>query len=471
MSIFHRCYLVVIFITAISFAITACSTGDSAQQQADDTDAVEDEDGLDESDPGVTDDDSGETAAIDGVPPRGEPADQEGEDVCTGQINPPRGAAGRAYFPNTAISDSTPFDELEHQARSELRDQICQGVLCDTVERGIQIWQRKEGGGYRCVMAIIERDILDEWSREVESTLPARLAERGHEPIDALRETTGNDTPRVTIAEITDHGVPGGPRAEWLHRGLERALDDVGAHVVPRRPDWSGYGVPDDVDGVVRAEITELSGTERPLEVSWKVRNSDRILRGEPLQLPEVATPAVDEASHLPNLDINDSELGLLFDSRDGGGLCDGQATELWLETAEDMYVRVLNLYGNRSGHAIFPATTDEDAFIPAGDPVSLGQFRAMRHGDIEAERFLVIASPDRESLERYASIDQFCRLPSSLAHELQHGRDLPGGDDVYFYETGFRLMDSDECDGFDFQEREREQILEIVGSAPTCWY
>ncbi len=462
MSTSYRWVSCTAFLSLLIFAIASCGSSDLAELDGDLSELAEKPDGED----GDADSSDSETAALGGVP-----AAQDGEDVCLGDIVPPRGAAGRAYFPATAVSQTAPFEELDRRARQQILDDVCiENVPCDTIEREVQIWERHEGAGYRCVMAIIDRQTRDEWIREVESSLPDRLVDRGQDVIGTLRGIAENDSPRVTIAEITDRGAPGGPRAEWLHRSIERALHQMDVHVIARRPDWSGYGVPDNVDGVIRAEIAALDEEHNPIEISWKVRSADRILRGESLVLPDFATPNVDEASHLPRLDINDDEVSLLFDSRDGGGLCHGQRTELWLETDEDMHVRVFNLYGNRSGHAIFPAIPGDDDLVRSGVPVSLGQFRAMRHGDIGAERFLVIASPNPESLDRYSSIDRFCRLPSSLAHSLQHGQDLPNSGDVYFHETGFRLMDGEECAEFSFDEREKQQILDIVRSAPSCW-
>lgn len=411
------------------------------------------------------------TETVDGeATPDAEGGDDESE--CLGKLTPPRGAHGRQYEQETAIADDETLEEVKQRARTDLRDRLCQGVLCSAIEQHVTIWEADQSAGFRCAMAIVPADKLRAWTERVETEIGTRIAEHAHEVVDGLRESLGGDTPRVTIAEIRDHGVPGGLRSEWLHSHLQYAVERAEAHVVPLQPNWSGHGLPDRVDGVLSAQIVPMQGVEASLEVSWEIEGKDRVFTGQAMSFPEVIAPDIDRSTYLPDLDgIADSDqVALHFDSRDGGGLCHGQQTEVWLETAQDMHVRLLNLYGTDNGLVIFPATSNSDGVVEAGQPVSIGEFEAMQHGDIGVERFLVIASPTREGLGRFASADEFCRLPSTMARDFQQGHNLPHGDDVHLFETGFRLMTDDECTGFELSQEHTQAYEQVLESAPSCW-
>ena len=407
-------------------------------------------------------------------------ADEQGQQVamegdesaCLGQIIPPRGAHGRQYQQETVISDELSIDEVQTLATERLRDRLCQGILCGMMEQQISIWESNQGGGYRCAMAIIRADQLEEWKRRVETDLGERLVEHAHDVVANLSESLNGEIPRITVSHIRDHGIPGGLRSEWLHRHLQYAMEQADAHVVPVQPNWSGHGLPDRVDGVITAQITPMQGLEASLEVSWQLRGIDRIYAGRAINFPEVVAPDIDRSTYLPSFDnLNPSDkVALHFDSRDGGGLCHGQTTEVWLETAEDMHVRLINLYGRDGGLVIFPAVPGSDDVVRAGVPVSIGQFQAIQHGDIGVERFLVVASPTPEGLGRFETVDQFCRLPGTMAGQLQLGHNLPHGKDTHLFETGFRLMRGEGCEGYQVDPRHVEAVSSVIDSAPSCW-
>lgn len=387
-----------------------------------------------------------------------------------GNLVPPRGARGSSTLQETAFSKTETFEELKAKARTQLRDRLCQGILCSMIEQNITTWKTSEGGGYRCVMVVIGKSHLDEWKQLVETQLGERLKDRALAVVGKLRDQLDGKKPRITIAKISDHGVPGGPRSEWLHRHMQYALEHASATVVPLQPDWSGRGLPNKVDGVVDAQITPMGGVEKSLEVLWNVKTADQILSAQGLKFPSAIAPDVDESTYLPPLNVSSDKVAIHFDAREGGGLCHGQKTELWLETAEDMHVRVLNLYGKTGGTVIFPIQEGDDDVVKAGEPVSLGEFEAMKVGDIGVERFLVIASPTKKGLGKYASADKFCRLPFTMAKELQYGQKLPEGKNTHLTETGFRLMSGEECKLFQVDENKVSAMRQALKGAPKCW-
>ncbi len=461
-----RPVLFVMAVVVLSYGIWSCSSvpeipdeaAEELQKQAEDKDA--------EGDRGEVASDEFASAE---VPVAGAGRD---ESECLGQLVPPRGAGGRQYDQETAISQQASFEELTEQARTELRDRICQGILCGQIEQQITIWEPQESEGYRCVMAVIAADQLEEWKRAVETDLGTRLQAHAQDVVERVQESLGGGTPRMTIHNIDDHGVPGGLRSEWLHRHLQDALDRASAHVIPLDPSWSGQGLPDRADGVVTAQIVPMGGVEDSLEVSWQARTVDRVFSGGSVHFPEVVAPDIDRSTYLPPFPVklDDDKVALHFDRRDGGGLCHGQKTEIWLETAQDMHVRVINLFGSEGGSVIFPPMPETDDLIEAGQPISLGEFEAFQAGNIGVERFLVVASPTPDGLGRFESVDQFCTLPPTMVQSLQQGHDLPHGDETYLFETGFRLMDGEGCQEYDASDQYIARVEEALAAAPGCW-
>lgn len=460
----------------LTYGVIACSTSSFVPDElAEEMEKAEEAQKAQERDALEDDDSSGEFAAADEVPMEGVGSD---ESECLGNLVPPRGAGGRQYAQETAISDTESFETLTERARGDLRDRLCQGVLCGQIEQYITIWEPQQSEGYRCVMAVIEQERFEEWKRDINSDLRQRLEAPAQDVVNRMQEALGNDTLRLTLHEIEDHGVAGGLRAEWFANHLQAALDRASAHVIPLDPSWSGQGIPDRADGVVTARIIPMGGVDDTLEVSWQVESAQRIFSGQSgdngtLSFPEVIAPDIDRSTYLPPfpVDLDDDEVRLHFDRREGGGLCSGQKTELWLHTVnQDMHVRVINLYGSNQGNVIFPSMDTTDDFIEAGQPVSLGEFEAVQYGDIGVERFLVIASPTREGLSQFESVNQFCRLPSSMAGELQQGYNLPHGDNTYLFETSYRLMDGEECANFNPDKDHLEMVKQAIDAAPSCW-
>jgi hypothetical protein len=413
---------------------------------------------------------SGQASPNQASPNQANPAQPSDESACLGKLTPPRGAGGAGYRQETAYSTTDSLEQVERNARAKLRDKLCQGILCSMIEQNISIWETKQSGGYRCVMAVIKVDHVAEWKARVEIDLGDQLTDRARSVIERLRMKLDGDTPRVTIAKIADHGVPGGPRSEWLYRNLQYALEQASAEVVPLKSDWSGQGLPGKVDGVVHTRIISLGGTEATLEVLWKIKTLDQVFTAEAARFPEMIAPKINDATYLPPLNVGSDKIAIHFDAREGGGLCHGQETELWLETTEDMHVRVINLYGKSGGIVIFPIQEGDDDVIKAGQPVSLGKFEAMQVGEIGVERFLVIASPKRKDLGKFASADHFCRMPFSMAGQFQRGENLPRGKDLHMTETGFRLMSGEDCAGIEVSDAKVAATKQALNSVGACW-
>jgi hypothetical protein len=391
------------------------------------------------------------------------------ESECLGKLQPPRGAGGSGYLQETVVSATESAEDVADQAREKLQQRVCQGMYCAFIDQHIQDWKIEQSKGYRCAMAVVKVEHRREWKRRVETRLSARLAKGAKKVVQKLRSGAGAP-PRVSIHEIVDYGVAGGVRAEWLHSHMSKAFDDASAHMRSIDPTWSGHGIPENVDAYVNATIIPMRGHEKTFEVQWKLHTLNRVIPGPSVRFPAAVAPDVENAVRLTPLQVRSDKVGIHFDARAGGGLCHGQKTRLLIEADERMHVRVINLYGRNQGTVIYPATRQQSDVIKPGQPVNIGQFTAIKTGDLDGERFLVIAAEDKDDLGKFASLDRFCRLPSSMAGKFQRGKQLPSGDGLELTATSYRLVDDDVCKGASVSQRDIRRTKQALASAPDCW-
>lgn len=384
--------------------------------------------------------------------------------VCSGNLVPPTGYRQETAF--VSLSTPGPYDAAAEQARARLRDLICQGYRCDQAESMITIWRVGEDGRRACVMAVASARNIDEFESGPRRNLEAGLVEVAAEISERLAEETNDPTPTVVVDTINDNGVNGGPRAEWLHDQLLTALAQRSVDTRRPPPRWSGLGAPSATTGVIRGSIRELPGQEAILEVTWQLELAENRVRGVGnVQFPLAISPDVDRDTYMTPLPRGSGKVSLHLDSRPGGALCNGQQTELWLETAEPLHVRVLNLYGGGEGGLVIYSTDGEP--LASNHPVSLGQFRAVKTSSTPVERFIVIAAPTEEKLGRFASIDRACRLPGTMSYALHEGRSLPADAMEWITSLDYRLMSGDECSDV---EPAGMVDMSAIAQLPSCW-
>ncbi|MBA2663799.1 MAG: hypothetical protein H0U74_16040 [Bradymonadaceae bacterium] len=381
--------------------------------------------------------------------------------ACSGQLVPPTGYHQETAF--EVLSTSNAREVALERARHRLRERICQGYRCEQVDAMITTWKASDDGQQACVMVVIKREQVASFYAEPRRELEREFERVALAAVKAIPIQSGQ--PALLIDTINDNGVNGGPRAEWLHGIMLNALGKSGAETV-RRPDrWSGLGLPDGVQGVLRGRVVSLPGQEALLEVSWEV-DMGRSVRGVgTASFPQAIAPDMDVATYMPTLPQGTGKVALHMDTRPGGALCNGQTTELWLEASEPVFVRVINLYGKGDGALVIYSTGDQT--LATNRPVSLGQFQAVKAGDVPVERFLVVASPTKAGLERFGSIDGVCRLPRTMAWDLHQGRNLPDGARDYFASTDYRLMSGEECAAFG---EVPPANLSLLNELPSCW-
>jgi hypothetical protein len=381
--------------------------------------------------------------------------------ACSGELVPPTG-----YHQEAAYEPLTTRNAREvaiERARTRLRERLCQGFRCEQVDSAVQTWRVAEDGRQVCVMAVASRQRVAALYAEPRQELEKALATMAGDIARAARSVS--DNPVIVIDTITDNGVNGGQRAEWLHGLLLTALGQAGVRTAPVPERWSGLGLPPGVDAVVRSQIVMLPGQETMLEASVRAELAETVRGVGSVQFPQAIAPAMDTETYLPPLPRGTGKVALHMDTRPGGALCHGQNTELWLEASEPLYLRVINLYGKGDGALVVYSTGEET--LPINRPISLGAFQAIKATDVPVERFLVVASPTLEGLERFEEIRGACRLPATMARELNLGRNLPAATYDYVTSTDYRLMGGEECAAY---SNVPEGDLSAVSRLPACW-
>lgn len=381
--------------------------------------------------------------------------------ACRGNLVPPTG-----YHQETAFEVLTTPNASEvalSRARTRLLERICQGYRCDQVAAMITTWKADDDGDQACVMAVVKRDQVAALYAEPRREMEAELQRLAADSFKAF--VVDGRAPSIVIDTINDNGVNGGPRVEWLHGLMLTALGNHG-FTTRHRPDrWSGLGLPNGVDGVLRGKIVVLPGQEAMLEFSLELDLGETVRGIGAMRFPQAIAPEMDRETYLPALPVNRGEVALHMDTRPGGALCNGQNTELWIETSSPLFVRVINLYGKGDGALVIYSSGNET--LPTNRPISLGQFQAVKATEVAVERFLVVAAPTLAGLERFDTLDGVCRLPKTMAWELHNGKNLPASARDYFASTDYRLMSGDECSEFG---EVPPGNLAVFNELPSCW-
>ncbi len=361
---------------------------------------------------------------------------------CHGNRVPPTN-----YLQETAFipaESENASEEAMQLAKRKLRDRICQGYRCSEIAPRIEPWNTERDAVQVCAMAVIKRSQVEKFKDAPSKAFDDELTRRAA----ALVQMVGGDgeEPRIGIDNVRDSGIDGGPRAEWLVDRMNAALSKQGALIARIPPDWSGLGLPEDVDAVLRGRITPMHGREAMLEVTWNLDLGRGIKAVDPIAFPELIGPAIDPMTQFQDQAGINPEISLRFDARPGGGLCAGQKTELRLETGDDLHVRVVNLFG-RGDEALVIHAPDEP--IEAETPKSLGEFEVVR-GEVPAERFLVLGAKSREGLGTLAEVQAPCRIPEDFAKQLSSNRGIPDGAKNYVTTRSYRIIEGEQCSEFE---------------------
>lgn len=384
-----------------------------------------------------------------------------GESKCHGNKVPPTN-----YMQETAFvpADSPgASEEAGRLASAKLRDRICQGYRCTELAPKIKLWNTEADSMQVCAMAVIKSSEVEEFKAGPRKRFDADLTTRAEQLVKTVK---ANGEPRIAFDNITDVGVDGGPRAEWLVDRMSAALSKHGALIASLPTDWTGLTLPKGVDAVLRANITPMHGREAVLEVTWKLQLPRGVKAVDPISFPELIGPAINPLTQLDELAGINPNIALRFDARDGGGLCNGQRTELRLESSQALHVRVINLFGDGSQGMVIYGTREP---LKPQEAVSLGEFDVVKATPVPAERFLVVGAETEAQLGQLADIKAPCKLSPAMATQLSSQRGLPDGVKDYTTSRSYRILEGPECSSFEPEARPEGWFDKYMRSMPSC--
>jgi hypothetical protein len=385
---------------------------------------------------------------------------------CGGDLVPPTGWEQQTSFEDSRTPNATQV--ASDRATRELTQRLCGGASdCDFLRARVSPWKTGSNGTQVCAMSVVKKEDLEDW-RGRTLTLTNLDTALGTASTELLKPLTAGKT-RVTVAEVTDLGVPGGMRADWLRARLSRLLEK-GASVVDPPRGWAGNGTPSGIDLVVRGSIVSRGEGGIPmLEVTWDGMTSrGSHVHATPISFPQSASPPAPAAA-LVTLPQSEG-LSVRIDSARAGGLCAGERTQLWVESDRDAFVRVFDLYGDNQVLLEYPDDDSPSAKLPAGQTVAVGGklgFEAVPVPGYEYERFLVVAAPSEAALGPMRAIKGPCRIDADVARQLHAGGGTPAGTKVA--RTGYRIFTDPACAASAPTVQARQGVVDSIAALPVC--
>lgn len=382
--------------------------------------------------------------------------------ICTIQ-NPNAGA----WKTSTAVvPKATPNAQevAQREARAKLLARLCNEDDCSSLEPSIYDWKAGASAESFCAGAAIEEKDFAAWKRRREvaasefqkalGAAVAKLAER--------LKTASKKGPRlVIISEVLDDGSLGGARSRWGRQALEAALYDANLDVASERAASSAARL--------KATIETIDPTRSEYQVKLEV--GDRVIAGP--QLPFAADIAPRGRRAARALD-RDSRVRLSVDTRNGGDLCDGMSTRLWLETDRKRCVVVLDAWSDEA-ILTFPNSQHPSCFVSGRLAVNGEKtFKVVSLPGVDEERYVAIAVDRFEQLPaplqamvKNAPKTESCRL-SERQRELL---DAPLPQGAARSEYRFRLMSSGPaCEGVErLEPAERQAYADSLGELSSC--
>jgi len=185
---------------------------------------------------------------------------------CLGNRIPPTNYLQETAF--VAVSEDNASERAKTKAVTTLRDRICQGYRCSEIEPQITLWNTQQDAVQVCAMAVVKASAVESFNAAPRASFDSDLIQVASE-LEGVLLTAKKK--RVSIDNVHDLGIDGGPRAEWLVDRISTAISKTNLELVRLPPDWDGLKLPKGVDAVLRGRVTRLHGRESMLEVTWNL--------------------------------------------------------------------------------------------------------------------------------------------------------------------------------------------------------
>jgi hypothetical protein len=342
--------------------------------------------------------------------------------VCS--IKPPE--VGQVYLETAVVEKSTPNAQevAAREARAKLIARLCQDADCGSLEQSISPWKAGVSETSICAGAAIKVEDYEAWKSRLK-TLREAFREDLHAAIakgvEQLKTVRVKGALTVALNPVRDDDSVGGGRSRWARLALRDALGATGVVLV----ETPAVGPARNASVLLTAELVSLDTAASAL--AWQFEVNSRLVAPNKLQFPNEIAPRGGTATK--RAAEHDKRLRLHIDTRTGD-LCEGQHTQLWLESDRTRCVVVLDTWGE-TAVLMFPNASHPSCVIEGNQPVRGGDkngFRVVGIPGIAEERYVAIA------------VDSFDKLPKELKKMV---RDSPGAESCRLTDPQLRALDA----------------------------
>lgn len=369
-------------------------------------------------------------------------------------------------------------EEAMRQARAKLLEQVCAtDDDCGQIMPLVRDWKTARSTEAVCATAAMDEAEFEKWKQRKSAAREAFSRGVGAAVQRAVAELKRTATPKaapsVLLTEVHDDGSVGGQRSRWARLQLASAVDGSGISIKPSPERWSGRGVPAEVSGVVRAYLTTVDSEVSELAVEFE--NRERVVPSEPFRFSHVIAPApLIRAAGVPRTASIDTRLRLRLETKTGD-FCDGQRTQLWLDSDKKRCVLVFDAWGP-TATLLFPNEAHPSCIVE-GKQRGGGDdgFNVVALPGIDEERFIALAADSPallpSALRRFAQGSRAASTCRLAGKQLQQLDETPAGGLVRS-ELRLRVVSKDPvaCAGVTaIDPVEYQQYLDLAKTLPEC--
>ncbi len=366
-------------------------------------------------------------------------------------------------------------EEATRQARAKLLEQLCSGEDdCAQLVPLLRDWKAARSTEAVCATVAMDEAEYEKWKNRKQAAREAFSRGIGSAVKRAVGELKRGAAPKgdpsVLLTEVHDDGSVGGQRSRWARLQLAAPVDGSGVAIKPLPERWSGRGVPAEVSGVVRAYLTTVD--DEVSELAVEVENRERVVPSEPFRFTHAIAPAPLRRQAGPA--TVDARLRLRLDTKTGD-FCDGQRTQLWLDSDKRRCVLVFDAWGP-TATLLFPNEAHPSCIVEGPQRGGGDEgFNVVALPGIDEERFIAIGAQSPAllpaSLRRFAQgsrAHSTCRLTGPQLKQLD---EKPTGN-VVRSELRLRVLKNDPaaCAGVTaIDPVEYQQYVDLAKSLAEC--
>lgn len=376
------------------------------------------------------------------------------------------------------LASANAQEQATRQARAKLLEQLCSGEDdCEQLQPLIRDWKAARSSEAVCATVAMDEAEYEKWKHRKQAARAAFSQGLGAAVQRAVGELKRAGAPKggpsVLLTEVHDDGSVGGQRSRWARLQLASAVDGTGVAIKPLPERWSGRGVPPEVSGVVRAYLTTVD--DQVSELAVELESRERVVPSEPFRFSHAIAPAPLHREAGPGAAATvDPRLRLRLETKTGD-FCDGQRTQLWLDSDKRRCVLVFDAWGP-TATLLFPNEAHPSCFVEGKQRGGGDEgFNVVALPGIDEERFIALAAESPAllpaPLRRFAQGSRAlstCRLAGPQLRAL----DERGTGPVVRSELRLRLLKNDPAACADvpaIDPVEYQQYLDLAKGLAAC--